>query len=98
MTVASFFSGIACLAFAASGVFFLKFWRASRDPFFLHFSAACWLLSLERIAGLVYEVLLSNELNRPEAGIWSYVIRLIAFIVIFVGILRKNQATRSDSN
>lgn len=74
--------------------FFIKFWRASRDTFFLYFSAACGLLSVERIVGLVLEEYVKNGSARPESGIVSYVIRLAAFIVIFIVILRKNQMSR----
>lgn len=94
MSFASFFAGIACATFAASGVFFLKFWKASRDPFFLYFSVACWLLSIERISTVMLGCATDLPRSQCESGVWVYLIRLCAFILIFIGILRKNRARR----
>lgn len=97
MILATFFSGIAFATFAAAGIFFLKFYRVSRDPFFLYFAAACWLMSLERAVAMAIEEFIKVGSSPPEAGILSYVIRLAGFSLIFVAVLRKNQRNRSDS-
>ncbi len=95
MTLAAFFAGIACATFAAAAVFFLKFWRASRDSFFIYFSAACFLLAIERMAIVCFDHATKAPASATETGIWVYLLRLIAFTVIFVGILRKNQLSRT---
>lgn len=92
---AVFFAGIACAAFGASGVFFLKFWRASRDPFFLHFTVACWLLAIERCAIIALDHVPRDPELGSESGIWVYLIRLVAFVVILMGVIRKNQRGRA---
>ena len=91
---ASFFSGITLATFAAAAVFFIKFWKASRDPFFLYFSIACWLLAIERIiVVLVYYIF---ELMSPEHenGSWIYIIRLSAFALISIAVYQKNRNER----
>ena len=44
-----FIHGAATLACLLVGVKFLKFWRASRDRFFLWFAAAFWVFATEWI-------------------------------------------------
>lgn len=92
MNLASFFAGITCASFAASGVFFFKFWKASRDPFFVYFCVACWLLAAERVVALQFDPTLRTFPNGAPTFSF-YLIRLVAFIVIFVGILQKNKKT-----
>jgi hypothetical protein len=88
---ASFFSGFAMAAFSASALFFFKFWRASRDRFFFYFGAACFLLAGERLAGLLYNPLTSHGDQLSESGIYVYMIRLAAFIMLLIGIWEKNR-------
>jgi hypothetical protein len=93
MIISIFLSGICMATFAASGVFFLKYWKASKDRFFLFFSVACWLLSIERIA-LVF---LTNQYTAPdhaEVASWIYIFRLLAFAMILIAIVEKNRAKR----
>lgn len=91
MTSASFFAGIAMATFAAAGVFFLKFWRASKDPFFLYFCIACWLLSIERICIITLDSVFNIPTIGSEFGIWVYLIRLSAFVLIFTAVLQRNR-------
>ena len=94
MNLASFFSGVAFATFAASAIFFLKFWRASRDSFFLYFMSAFVLLALERLTTLVFDDKCADPVHPMEVGVWVYLIRLAAFFVIFIAIVRKNQSNR----
>lgn len=86
-----FLSGITVVTFLASGVFFLKFYRASRDPFYLFFCLACWLLSIERIAILM---VIGPAKTSGETSPWVYLIRLIAFLLIMIAIVNKNRNQR----
>lgn len=95
MTGVGFLSGIAMATFAFSGLFFLKFWRASKDRFFLMFSIACGLISLERL--VAYFVVGTREaLWSPavESSSWVYVIRMAAFIAIIIAFWEKNRPQR----
>ena len=91
----SFFSGVSMATFAASGLFFFKFWTASRDRFFLLFAAACWLVSFERVvAFFVQGTQEATWSPTVEASAWVYLIRLCAFLAILAAILTKNRQPR----
>ena len=67
-----------------AGVFFLRFWRASRDSFFLYFVAAFWLDGAHR-------VFLRWLTGGDEAAPEYYLVRLVAYGLIIVAIVRKNR-------
>ena len=68
----------------AAGGFFLKFWRQTRDVFFLAFGAAFVIEGLNRTSFLLLE--------RPSEGSPSiYVVRLLAFVLILAAIINKNR-------
>jgi hypothetical protein len=79
-------SGVIIAGYAAAGLFFLRFWRDTRDRLFAIFATSFWLLCVQRI-------LLSA---RPagvtdENAAYLYLIRLLAFVLILAGILDKNR-------
>lgn len=88
--VISFFSGIVSAGFLACGLFFLRFWSRSRDFLFLAFAAAFWLLALN-----VAVVILVPEPD--EIRSWFYLIRVIAYVLIAIAIVRKNAVDVDDS-
>jgi hypothetical protein len=92
VNAAIFLSGVSMTSFAASGAFFLKFWVASRDRFYLYFCFACWLMAIERIVALFISATLETIWSpMVEATSWVYLIRLGAFLVIFFAIVEKNR-------
>ena len=88
--IISFFSGIVSAGFLACGLFFLRFWSRSRDFLFLAFAAAFWLLALN-----VAVVILVPEPD--EIRSWFYLIRVIAYVLIAIAIVRKNAVDVDDS-
>jgi Family of unknown function (DUF5985) len=75
-----------CLATASLTVslFFLRFWRLSRERLFLFFALG-FLTLAANWAGLAL-------INPPvESRHYLYVLRLIAFLLIIVGIVDKNR-------
>lgn len=66
------------------GIFFLKFWKKTRDQLFLKFSIAFWLLGLER-----WLLLWINPAD--ETRTYVYLVRLVAFTLIIFGIVEKNK-------
>jgi hypothetical protein len=74
----------ACASWVA-GLFFLRFWRETRDRFFGLFAAAFWALSLNWI-GLA--------LTEPpdEARTAFYLVRLLAFLLILAAVVDKNRS------
>lgn len=93
-----FFSGMSLIAFAASGVFFLKFWKVSGDRFFLYFCIACWLLAMERIMLCIVPTARGSfRTPEVEASSWVYCFRLVAFVFILMAVIKKNRRGRSIS-
>lgn len=78
-----FLLGVIVMGFLTAGLFFFKFWRETRDSFFLAFAASFTIEALNRFTVLF--------LPEPREGRSSvYVVRFFAFLLILVAILRKN--------
>ena len=75
-----FLSGVLTMGYAVAALYFLRFWRESRDPLFGWFAAAFALLACQR--------LLLVTLRESDV---LYVVRLAAFILILVAIAQKNR-------
>jgi len=82
-TTYSFFTGVLAALYAVAGLFFLGFWKRTRDALFVSFALAFLLLALNQI------VLALGGLEREEQS-WVYVLRLLAFLLIIGAIVRKN--------
>ncbi len=87
MTLLAFLSGAATMGFAVAALLFLRFWRDTRDSLFLSFAIAFLLL------GAVHAILTLADIPVEERS-WVYLIRLAAFILILVAVIRKNLAAR----
>lgn len=83
--LATFLAGAIVAGFALAGLFFLKFWRRTRDELFLAFTGAFWLLGLG-------QALLTFSHVPLEERSWLYLLRLAAFVLILAAIWRKNRA------
>lgn len=75
---------IAATAAWANGLFFLRFWRDSRDPLFACFGVAFWLLAASWAVLAFVQV-------REETQPYVFGLRLIAFILLISGIVAKNR-------
>jgi len=80
-------SGAIAMASFVAGLFFLRFWRKTRDRFFALFALSFWLMALNRLA---LSILQAEDESRP----FLYLIRLFAFVLILVAFLDKNRAKR----
>lgn len=78
-----FLIGVIAAASFTAGMLFLKFWRRTRDPLFLAFSASFVIEALNRIQLLFMAH--PNEATSPY-----YFVRLISFLLILAGIFLKN--------
>ncbi|MEO8657365.1 MAG: DUF5985 family protein [Bryobacteraceae bacterium] len=78
-----FLVGIVVAASIVAGLFFLKFWRETRDSFFLCFAAFFTIEGLSRISLLF---IATPHEGRPEI----YLVRLFASLLILTAIIRKN--------
>jgi nitrate/nitrite transporter NarK len=79
-----FLSGAFALASIASGFFFIRYWKQSRDRTFLILAIAFYLLALER-------TVLSFIPPALDGRHWIYLARLLAFVLLIVGIIDKNR-------
>ncbi|HEX8194151.1 MAG TPA: DUF5985 family protein [Allosphingosinicella sp.] len=82
-----FLSGAVTLGFLVAGLFFLRFWKKTRDGLFLAFAFAFWLMGLA-------QALLALGGMPVEERSWVYLIRLAAFALILAAIARKNRPAR----
>jgi hypothetical protein len=82
--------GAVAMASSIAALFFLRFWRQTRDPLFLLFSLAFAVDAVTRIALSFGGV--SDE-HEPK----FYIARLISFALILGGIVIKNRDRRGRS-
>ena len=83
--------GAIVMGYAVAGLFFLRFWRQTRDRLFLIFAITFWLLGAQRLA-----LALTAQVVESQTGL--YLLRLFAFLLILVAIVDKNRGRgRSDS-
>ena len=80
-----FLSGMAAALCLVAGLFFLRFWRKTRDRFFAFFAASFWLMAVHRLVNV-----LLRDTNEHLVAVYS--IRLVAFVLILVAIVDKNRA------
>ncbi|ALG72703.1 hypothetical protein VY88_16550 [Azospirillum thiophilum] len=82
-TTSSFFTGALAALYAVAGLFFLRFWKRTRDALFMSFAMAFALLALNQI------LLALGGFEREEQS-WIYLLRLLAFLLIIAAVVRKN--------
>jgi hypothetical protein len=80
-----FILGMVVMACAVAGVFFLRFWRRTRDRLFAIFAVAFWLL------GLNWLLLAFTDPDAETQRLVLYTLRAVAFILILIAILDKNR-------
>ena len=77
-------SGAIVMGYAVGGLFFLRFWRQTRDRLFLIFALAFWLLGIQRSA-------LALAWHATENDTSLYLLRLLAYALILAAIIDKNR-------
>jgi Family of unknown function (DUF5985) len=86
--VADVLAGAAAMASLAVALFFLKFWRRTRDSFFLLFAAAFAIDAMARFAlGMV-------QVSDTAEPIY-FLPRLVTFGLIVIAIVKKNAPGKS---
>jgi uncharacterized membrane protein len=76
-------SGVLLAGYLVASLFFLRFWRKTRDRLFVYFSLAFGVLGLQRL-------LLALTTGTQEDVTYLYVLRLTAFLLILWAIISKN--------
>lgn len=87
LAVSHLISGAILMGYLVAGLFFLRFWRETRDRLFLIFAIAFVILGAQRIA-----LVLTREMLESQTGL--YVVRLFAFLLILAAIVDKNRGPR----
>lgn len=82
-----FISGMICMAYLGSGLFFLRFWTKTGDRLFLLFSAAFWIMTGERF-------ILGTMQSMNELKPFVYLLRLVSFGLILYAVIDKNKSER----
>lgn len=85
--IPNFLGGAIVFGYALIGLFFLKFWRRTKDAFFGYFAIAFFMLGIGRV---IEAIMRTNETTTPAV----YVFRLLAFVIIIFAILHKNLASK----
>ena len=67
-----------------AGLFFFRFWRHTRDRFFLFFAGSFWLEAINRVA-----LAMLPYANEQEP--LFYLVRLVAYGLIIAAIWQKNR-------
>jgi len=84
------FSGALVAGYLVAALFFLNFWRSTRDRLFGFFAGAFLVLAVQRIV-------LAWDLIAQRDTMESYVLRLAAFVLILIAILDKNRTPRASA-
>ena len=80
-----FLSGTIVMGFAVAGLLFLSYWRRTREPLFRTFAASFFLLAIN------YLWLATTAIPVEERSP-LFLVRLLAFTLIIVGIAQSNRA------
>jgi hypothetical protein len=75
-------AGAIIMGYFVVGLFFLRFWRKTRDRLFAMFAAAFWILMVNRL------------LHEDAHNLVFYTVRLVAFALLLVAIVDKNRSAR----
>lgn len=80
-------SGAIAMGSLVIALFFLRFWRDTRDRFFLYFALSFCIEGLHRIY-------IASAANNDEASPLHYLVRLLAYSLILWAIAEKNWPRR----
>lgn len=81
--VVAFMLGLISALSLMAAVYFLRFWRDTRDVFFVPFAVFFFVEAVTRVV-LVFSP------HPNEGSAWIYISRLLALVLILTGILYKN--------
>jgi hypothetical protein len=79
----AFFHGMVTMGFIVAGLFFLRFWKRTKDGLFVAFALAFWLLALN-------QAFLGFSFGATPDQSWEFLPNLGAFGLLILAILMKN--------
>lgn len=87
VTLVLFLGGMLAMGYLVAAIFFLRYWRRTRERLFASFATALFILALQR-------ALLAANFAIIEDDTWYYGLRLLAFVIILWAIVDQNRAAR----
>jgi uncharacterized membrane protein HdeD (DUF308 family) len=81
--------GAIAMANLTIGLSFLRFWKKTRDRFFLFFAVA---FSLEGVNRVMLALSQGSSENEPII----YLVRLLSFVLILIAIIDKNRINKPE--
>jgi hypothetical protein len=82
-----YLAGAITLGCLIAAVFFVRFWRRTRDRLFLAFATAFALLAFNQLIATFLEA-------ADEATVYAYALRVLGFVLILWAIVDKNVRER----
>jgi hypothetical protein len=84
-----FILGATFMAYLVAGLFFLRFWKETRDRFFISFAMAFAIMGFNQVAFIYVD-------PDSEARTYFYIARFFAFMLIFISIVNKNRVKSKE--
>ncbi|MCE9669199.1 DUF5985 family protein [Myxococcus stipitatus] len=84
----SMINGAVAMGWLACALFFLRFWKQSRERLFAFFSLSFVMLAANSVAAALMDA-------QDERRYYLYLARLVAFLIILYAIWDKNRAARN---
>jgi len=84
MLIKQFLWGMLTMAHLVAALLLLRFWRLSRDRLFLFFAASFATLGVNWLALALIHPALENQH-------YLYLLRLLGFVLLIIGIIDKNR-------
>jgi uncharacterized membrane protein HdeD (DUF308 family) len=91
VTVTDLVTGMIAMASLIIGLYFLRFWRNTKDRFFLYFALSFGIEGVHRIVTTL-------TFDEHEDSPLHYLVRLLAYGLILWAILEKNLPSRRDKS
>lgn len=82
--VKEFLLGAIAMGDMIAALFFFRYWTVTGDRLFLYFAASF-------VGNTISWLLLAGRLVYSEAEPLAYIVRLVAYVVILLGIIDKNR-------
>jgi len=81
----NFLSGMVTGGYLVAALFFFRFWKRTGEPLFAMFSISFVLFATGQFGSLWFD-------GPHDDNTWIFLIRLAGFVLLLVGIIRKNFA------
>lgn len=89
-TANSFLSGVATMGFLIAALFFVRFWRRTREKLFLAFGCSFFLFSLNQT------LVAFADLPKEDQSLF-YLLRLTGFLILIAAIVAQNLHARNQT-